>query len=233
MEQRHIAAALTFELSKVETLAIRRRMVSHLLNIDEDLAKQVAHRLALREMPEPAEAALPTRTDLAPSPALSILLNQKKTLKGRKVGCLVTDGVDDDLLATLRNALEKEGAMLKLVAPMVGGVQTADGKWIEADEKLDGGPSVLFDAVVLAVSKTGANLLLDESTARDFIADAYAHLKYIGYVAEAEPLMDKAGIPAAKDDGLIALSSKDRIPFFIEAAGNLRLWERETRVKQI
>src|SRR6185295_2904764 len=40
-EQRHIANALTFELSKVETLVIRERMVSHLLNIDETLANSV------------------------------------------------------------------------------------------------------------------------------------------------------------------------------------------------
>ena len=39
VEQTHIAAALTFELSKVETVAIRERMVSHLLNIDEGLAE--------------------------------------------------------------------------------------------------------------------------------------------------------------------------------------------------
>src|ERR1700749_468584 len=41
-EQSHIAAALIFELSKVETLAIRERVVSHLLNIDEGLAATVS-----------------------------------------------------------------------------------------------------------------------------------------------------------------------------------------------
>ena len=51
VEQNHIAAALTFELSKVETLQIRTRIVSHLLNIDTDLAKQVADGLRLKEMP--------------------------------------------------------------------------------------------------------------------------------------------------------------------------------------
>ncbi|MFX9552088.1 catalase-related domain-containing protein, partial [Acinetobacter baumannii] len=55
-EQHHLAAALTFELSKVKTLVIRERMVSHLLNIDESLAKKVAEKLGLREMPEPADA---------------------------------------------------------------------------------------------------------------------------------------------------------------------------------
>ena len=70
MEQNHIAAALTFELSKVKTPVIRERMVSHLVNIHEDLAGKVAQDLGIKEMPEAAEAALRTRTDLKPSPAL-------------------------------------------------------------------------------------------------------------------------------------------------------------------
>ncbi len=41
VEQTHIANALVFELCKVrDASTIRARMVAHLLNIDEDLAKQ-------------------------------------------------------------------------------------------------------------------------------------------------------------------------------------------------
>ena len=72
-EQKHIAAALTFELSKVKTPVIRERSVSHLLNIDDTLAAKVARGLGLKFMPIAAEAAVPTRQDLEPSPALSIV----------------------------------------------------------------------------------------------------------------------------------------------------------------
>jgi catalase len=65
--------ALTFELSKVEALAIRERMVSHLMNIDDTLATTVAQKLGFQSMPNPADAAIPTRQDLEPSPALSIV----------------------------------------------------------------------------------------------------------------------------------------------------------------
>ena len=141
IEQKHIANALIFELSKVETPAIRPRMVSHLLNIDEGLAKTVAEGLRLKEMPEAGRPpARPTRKDLKPSAALSILKNGPKSFAGRKVGALVTDGVDADLLAALRKALKAEGAMLKLVAPEVGGVKDSAGTWHDADEKLEGGP---------------------------------------------------------------------------------------------
>ena len=43
----------------------------------------------------------PTRTDLPPSDKLSIVKNGPKTFAGRKVGALVTDGVDAELLAAL------------------------------------------------------------------------------------------------------------------------------------
>ena len=102
-EQAHIAAALTFELSKVKTPAIRERMVSHLLNIDETLANKVAGKLGLQKMPKPADAAVPTRQDLDPSPALSIVENGPERFEGRKLGILVTDGTDAGLLKALKS----------------------------------------------------------------------------------------------------------------------------------
>jgi catalase len=177
-EQNHIANALIFELSKVERLAIRARMVSHLLNIHPDLAKQVAEGLGLKEMPNKADAAKPTQENLKRSPALSILLNGPKSFKGRKVGALVTDGVDVGILEPLKTALNEEGALLEIIAPKVGGVEASDGSWIEAAQKTDGGPSVLYDAVALLPSEDGAKLLAQEPAARDFVADAFAHEIY-------------------------------------------------------
>jgi catalase len=233
IEQGHIAAALTFELSKVETPAIRARVVAHLLNIDSNLGKKVAAGLRLKELPEPAPAAVPTRTDLKESPALSIILNGPGSFAGRKVGALVTDGADVDLIEALKAALDEEGAILKFVAPMVGGIEASDGSWIEADEQLDGGPSVLFDAVALLPSADGATMLANEATARDFVADAFAHLKFIGYVEEATPLLRKAGVLEARDQGCLPLHSADDAKALVAACRKLRFWPREAMVKQI
>jgi catalase len=233
VEQGHIAAALIFELSKVETLTIRARMVAHLLNIDDDLGRTVADGLRLKALPEPAPAAVAPRTDLEKSPALSIILNGPESFAGRKVGALVTDGVDAGLLEALKQALEKEGAMLKIVAPMVGGVEASDGSWIEADEKLDGGPSVLFDAVALLPSAEGAQLLAKEPAARDFVADAFAHLKFIGHGQHARPLLEKASIEDDVDEGCVALAAADDVEAFLQACRKLRFWQREGRIKQI
>ena len=233
VEQEHIATAFIFELSKVETLAIRARMVSHLLNVDEDLAKKVADGLRLKEMPKAAEPARPVVTDLQPSPALSILANPPGTFKGRKLGVLVSDGVDADLLHAVQAAFKQEGAVVKLVAPMVGGVEASDGSWIAADEKIDGGPSVVFDAVAILISDAGAQLLAQEATARDFAADAFAHCKFIGHSTAAMPLLEKAGIAASRDSGVIALGGPADVTRFLETCRQLRLWQREATVKRV
>jgi len=226
-ERTHIAEALTFELSKVETPAIRARMVAHLLNIDDGLAQKVATGLRLKQMPKPADAARPTRQDLAESPALSIIRNGPKSFAGRKLGVLVTDGSDAALLKALRASIEKEGALLEIVAPRIGGVEASDGSWIDADHEIDGGPSVLFDAVALLVSDEGAKLLSNKPPARDFVADAFAHLKFIGYVEAAKPLMSKAGVLDNPDRGLVPLAMPDDAAAFVAACRELRLWERE------
>ena len=229
-EQTHIGNAFVFELSKVETLAIRSKIVGHLRNVDEDLAKTVADGLRLQEMPEAAKAARPTIMDLAKSPKLSILLNGPDSFKGRKIGILLTDGVDGALLASLKAAITAEGAMFEIVAPMVGGVKTSTGEWVEAKQKIDGGPSVLYDAVAVLTSKDGATLLSKEATAKDFVTDAFAHCKFIAYAPEAMPLFEKAGIKDDLDEGCMAMTSAKDAKAFVARCRELRHWPREKKV---
>ncbi|MBY3228686.1 catalase [Rhizobium laguerreae] len=230
-EQRHIAAALTFELSKVETPVIRERMVSHLMNIDETLASKVGHALGFKSMPKPADAAMPTRQDLEPSPALSIVERGPKRFEGRKLGILVSDGTDAAIFKALLAEITEQKAAFEVIAPKIGGVTLSDGNWIEAHQMIDGGPSVLYDAVALLPSAEGTGDLLKEATARDFVADAFVHCKYIGYVETALPLMQKAGIADSLDEGVMALAAAKDVPAFIKALGKLRVWGREPSVK--
>ncbi|MBV9378528.1 MAG: catalase, partial [Alphaproteobacteria bacterium] len=225
-EQTHIKDAFVFELSKVETPAIRARMVAHLLNVDEGLAKKVAQGLGLKELPKAAEPARPVKKDLPPSPALSIIRNGPKDFKGRKLGVLVTDGFDAQLLAALEQAAKAEGAIVEIVAPTVGGVAASDGKAIPAKQKINGGPSVLYDAVAVIPSAEGAKLLAQEATAKDFVNDAFAHAKFIAYNEAAKPLFEKAGLKDM-DGGFVALKSPADAKKFLQTCRKLRFWERE------
>ncbi len=229
-EQNHIVAALVFELSKVETKAVRLRMLGQLANIDAHLAERVASGIGVQEPVQPAPATRPTRTDLPPSPATSILAKAKPTLMGRVVGCLIADGSDAAAVAGLRKAVVAAGGKLKIVAPKVGGAKSASGTLIEADFQLAGGPSVLFDAVALVLSDEGAAMLSHEAAAVSFVHDAFAHLKVIGHTAAAMPLLEKAGVVA--DSGIVALPGHAGAAF-ATAASQGRIWNREPKVRTV
>jgi len=227
VEQGHIADALVFELSKVEAEAIRERVVSHLPHIDAKLADRVAKGLGMKSKIAPSKTAVQPRTGLKQSKALSIILNPPESFAGRKVGALVTDGVDAGLVEALRGALKDEGAMLEIVAPTIGGVETSAGETLKADHKIGGGPSVLFDAVAILASKEGVAALAKNAAASDFIADAFGHLKFIAFAPSAKPLFQKAGIDQKLDEGCIELGSPKTAAQFVATCRKLRHWDRE------
>ncbi|MEO8401776.1 MAG: catalase [Gammaproteobacteria bacterium] len=227
IEQDHIADALVFELSKVGKIAIRERMVSHLLNIEKKLAANVFDGLRLKTMPSPAQSAKPVNQSLKKSKFLSIIENGPESFAGRKIGVLLTDGADAATLKQLQTVVNKSHAYLEIIAPHVGGVKLNNGKWIDAAQSIKGGPSVLYDAIVLLLSKEGTKSLTKEPAARDFIADAFSHLKFIAYVEAAAPLLQKAGIFQELDEGCVLIDKKSSLETFMKKCIGLRFWQRE------
>ena len=228
VEQQHMVDALVFELSKVELPRIRERVVARLRNVDEDLATQVADGLGM-ELPAAIEAARPTRTDLDLSPALSIVENGPDSFAGRRIGVLVSKGADAKTLRSLQRAAEREGAELQLVGPKRAGVADSEGNDLTIAEQVDGGPSVLFDAVAIVLSADGADALAANPAARDFVSDAHAHCKFIACGPNAEVLLEAAGLgDAMRDDGYLTLTdTRTSSEEFLESCRRLRFWDRQ------
>ena len=225
-EQAHIASALVFELSKVGHPHVRKAVVAHLRHVDENLAQRVAGGLGLERLPDAPPASVPVR-DLDPSPALQILGKMKDTLAGRAVGILVSDGSDGLAVAGLRRAAENAGAVVKIVSPKVGGAISAQGALLVADGQLAGTPSVLFDAVAVVLSKEGADRLSAESSAIEFVRDAYVHLKAVA-ADEGGRMLLKAG-NITTGPGVVA--AEDTAAFL--AVASTRQWGREASVRQL
>ena len=116
------------------------------------------------------------------------------------------------------------------IAPKIGGALLSDGSTLAANQKVDGGPSVLYDAVAIVVSEDGAQVFSADAAARDFASDAFAHCKFIGYSAEASALFESIGLGDKLDDGCILLSDPVDAGAFLEACADLRFWEREAGV---
>lgn len=224
-EQSHIASAFAFELGKVDTPYVRTRTLSHLRNIDEDLASRVAKALGM-ELPEAAEPAAPI-LDMATSKAVQTIGITPKSLKGREVGMLIAKGSKHSEIKKFEDAINKQGGTVKIVAPSKE-VELDDGTRVQADERLAGGPSVLFDAVVSIIMPDQAKKLAEASAALDWFSDAYAHCKAIAYCgATDEFILSK--LPIEKDEFVTPLSELDA---FVENA-KTRLWEREPKVRDL
>lgn len=224
-EQAHLASALVFELSKVGLAHVRTRMMANLVNVDPTLAKRVADGLNM-DVPKASPSAAPVK-DMELSPALRIIDGPRAptSIEGRTIAILVADGSDAGVVDKLTSQIGDAGGRPVIVAPRIGGAKMSDGSVLEADFQLAGGPSVLFDAVALVLSEKGCTQLLKDAAAVQFVMDAFGHLKAIGHTAEAQPLLDKAGVEP--DDGVTDIGAK-----FIKVAAT-RIWAREPKIRML
>ncbi|MGI8560725.1 MAG: catalase HPII, partial [Luteimonas sp.] len=119
------------------------------------------------------------------------------------------------------------GAMVKIVAPKLGGAKLSDGKMLAADGQLAGTPSVMFDAVAILLSDEAGKQLAKDAAAVDFVRDAFGHLKAIAADKGAQAVLKAGGI--GKDAGVVGA---DDTKGFITAA-KTRQWDREKKVRML
>jgi catalase len=222
-EQKHLANALTFELSKVETEAVRLRMLGHLLLIDKDLANTVITALGAEGQ---ADKITPAKTpvDLKLSPALRLYGKSKPTLAGRKVGVLLGAGFDAKIKKDLLSQIKSEGAKAAIVTSKIHGERDAQGQLVPADMALRASPSVLFDAIVILAGQEGDKKLAADPNAIGFLMDAVRHCKAVAF-AGIPSLAKAAGVK--EGPGVADITGKAGVKGFINAARTGRFWERE------
>ncbi|WP_116788596.1 catalase [Flavobacterium psychrotrophum] len=251
-EKDHIVKALRFELGKVETTAIRVRMLGILSQVDTDLANKVAAGLRLTI---PAKPEHPMNHGVSPenlggdqepksvpssveaSSALSMINNPtvKPTIESRKVAIVCADGVDEQAVLDIKEALIKQGAKGCVIAPYNGVVKGDAGGELAVDFTFLTSSSVLFDAIYIP-GGLDLNELSQDSDVLDFLSDAYRHCKVIGAQAGGLDLLSGTGFASKihnEDDGIIIDREVDNQAFaakFITAMANHRFWAREATV---
>ncbi|QOT17213.1 catalase [Paenarthrobacter sp. YJN-5] len=233
VEQDHIIQAYTFELGKCFEAAVRERQLMALANIDAGLCEAVAKGLGM-----PVPGATVDVLDSEPSPALS-QLGGTWPVAGRVVGIVADAGSDLSLIAAAREALESEGIVPLLVAPVGGHLQADDGPALTVQRTYLTARSTEFDALVLV---GGASPAPDAMPGRDakagepgatvdprvvlMASEAFRHGKAIGAWGSGASCLDAAGIPqdapgivAGDDPGAV-------IPALQELLSTHRAWER-------
>jgi len=236
-EQNHIVDALRFELGKLETEAIRERMVGLLAKVSNILASKVAEGLGMA-VPKPQEPlnhnfgadANPDnyqdqpRKQIEKSPALSMTNSPKDTIKTRQIAILAADGVDGKALKAMKSALLAEGAQCKLIAPHGGFIKDAGGNDNKVDMSFLTAASVIFDAVYVPA---GSRDLFTNADAIHFVNEAYRHCKAIA--ADDTSFLEKTYVAEKlKTPGIVIGKSPKE---FIDAIAQHRFWEREKNDK--
>ncbi|KUM78303.1 catalase [Streptomyces curacoi] len=174
-EKQHIVEAFRFELGKVGAKSVRARTVEHLAKVNGGLATEVARGIGVPE-PSATQAA-----DKLSSPALSLeSLRGEGSVRTRQVAVLVADGVDPAQVASVREALTAEGAIVETLAAADGAVPGDDGEPVAVDRALPTVASVLYDAVLLPGGPVGTPATAADPDAMRFVRGAYRHGKPVG-----------------------------------------------------
>jgi catalase len=236
VEKQHIINAFRFELSRVQTPAVRERMVSGLMNVAAELADEIAAGLGILEMPAPMPKVMSQEVtpEVSVSAALSLFARPGDgSIRTRRVAILVADGCEGAALAALANRLTDEGAVPRFVGTMLGSVEPANGDAIEVDVSLEAAPAVLYDALVLPDGAEAVNALRADGRTLEFIKDQYRHCKPILVFGAGAQLLKACGIETAlpngqPDPGLIVASETTPGDGFIGAIAKHRHFARET-----
>ncbi|WP_412556712.1 catalase [Xylophilus sp. GOD-11R] len=229
-EQQHIVEALQFELGKLTVPAVRARMLSNLVNVDRELATRVA---AVLGVAVPAASPRNGNKRYAPSPALSMIARANpKSVVGRKVAILATDGVDGDGLQAVKAMLVRAGVMVKVLAPHLGSLWSAGGTPVAVDELIVTTPSLVFDAVFVAAGADSVAALRASGDAIDYVREAFRHAKPLGALADGAGLLAAAGISTtgAKVPGVsVASQPAELSQGFIADMTMHRHWDRAVK----
>ena len=240
-EQQHIINAFRFELTRVQTPAIRARVVSLLINVDLELAKNVAKGIGI-ELP----GAAPLVTDaifpiLNPSPALSEThYPGDGSITTKKVAILASHGVDGIKLNELYDAVLQGGGVPRILSTTLGQLNTVQGKVINVEATIETMPSVLFDAMAIPDGEESFNNLLNDARTLEFIRDQYRHCKPMLISRYVYEMLEKLGITKTLDNEKPDLSliisdksSSESIKGFINILGKPRNFSRETSPPKI
>jgi catalase len=238
VEQQHIIRAYRFELTKVQTVAVRKRVIAQLRNVDEELAQSVAEGIGMTDLPDPLPKVLKRapKAEVNVSKGLSLLARPGKLgIRTRRIAVLLADDADGAQALDVHRALTEQGGVPRFVGIKLGSVSSEDSEPVEIEVSMETAPAAVWDAMVVVDGGHVASLA-ESGHAREFLKDHYRHCKPILLLGRAEKLAAKAGIPATlpsgePDPGLLIFAADNldaAVPSFVAALSKHRQFERET-----
>ncbi|WP_339839467.1 catalase [uncultured Maribacter sp.] len=245
-EKQHVADAYSFELGKCNHDHIKERMLWLIAQIDESLAKEVSSNLGIvipNDIKRPINQAIGAdakvedhqpgkkKIYLDMAPTLSQANTKFDTIATRQVAFLMADGFNNKEFEEMKEALENEKAVVKIVSPHGGTVTSDSNMEYKIDASIMTTESVLFDAVYIPGGKKSIEGLMKKTKFIKFVNEAFKHCKAIAADNEGEILLDNSVVKENKNDKAVFLNKK--ASNFISAIAKHRNWERIKTASEI
>ena len=228
VEQDHVAAAYTFELSKCYEQTIKERQLLALANIDADLCQKVAAGLGL-DVPAPTVAPEETGTTAAISQ-----LGGSWPVAGRIVGVIIGSDSNQADIQAVRSALLGAKVLPLVVGPRGGVIGSAT-----VQRTYSNAASIEFDAIVIvgdtppapdalppldtkSAAAGGPDAAIDPRINK-IIAEAWRHAKAIGITdaTSAASALLPTGAPGTVHGTPTSVAKQ-----IIELLASHRIWQR-------
>jgi catalase len=193
-EKLHYQQALSFELDHCDDPIVYNRMAERLAQIDVEMAQKVSSLIATEDKPSTTAYTNHGRK----SAALSQAYYDPKTptIATRRIALLIADGYDSAVYTSVKAAITGAGGVPWTIAPrrreiFPEGASGKAGSGVVADHHLEGQRSTMFDALFLVPGKKSVETLAASGRARQWVTEAFGHLKAIAAPGEAAQLIQQ------------------------------------------
>nr|WP_241077815.1 catalase [Flavimarina sp. Hel_I_48] len=245
-EKDHVTEAYSFELGKCTHKHIQERMLWLIAQIDEELSEKVAKNIGIKvpnDIERPINQAIGAdavvedhqpgekKIYLESSPKLSQDTTVFDTIATRQIAFLVGDGFKMSDVDKMKTALEKENAVVNLVAPHGGTVKCDQDMDHKVTASIMTTESVLYDAIYIPGGKQSVDALLSKGKFLKFVNETFKHCKAIAVDNEGKMLLKKSAVNDFKDDKAVFADAEPKA--FIAAIAKHRNWDRSSKVEDI
>ncbi|CAO3611895.1 unnamed protein product [Cunninghamella blakesleeana] len=228
-EKQQMIDGLRFELGKSKSLDVRKRMISVINNVDNDLACRIASAIGVPLPKKVAENKNQTTVGISiekyPKP---------DNIKTRRVAILTAPGTNTEEAKKMYNFLKSKGAY-----PGYIGLALGDQDGLDITDTYVTSASVLFDAVYVPsgnkdslekLTTTSSLFPMDEP--KVFVLDAFRHGKPVAASGNGVELLKSANVDLPSNgkkelNGVVVDNKADDIvDAFEDALKQQRFWSR-------
>lgn len=217
IEKDDLLETLTFHLQKVKTKSIREQNVNMWVNVDKELATELAANIGV---PPPTGSHVPVT---ASSEAIS-LLNSPHSASTRKLAVLIGDRFKDEEVMSALNVLQQQGVFIHIISEQLGEVKGADGSVLEVTDTFLTTHPTLFDSLYVVGGNSKEQPKFDAHI-KEFVNNQYKYFKPIGVATTGEKYVADSN----EDTGAGIVFARDNRNFaedFLSAVRQARFWER-------